>query len=184
MAPDPENRYTIYMVKTVKNRTVVISILTMFLLSSCASISSFMQSDEDGTAEVKEVSLDQRLQISIPLPENSKMATDRTVIFGGGDTFTGVLYLFHDISAEEVVNFYRKAMTADGWTELAIVRSKFILINFDREDRFATIKVNRNVFDNSASEITIGPKSRTTINRSLNIQNDMQIDDSEPFEIK
>ena len=44
--------------------------------------------------------------------------------------------------------------------------------------------MNRNVFDNSASEITIGPKSRTTINRSLNIENDMQIDDSEPFEIK
>ena len=85
-------------------------------------------SDEDGD-EIKEISVDERLQISIPIPDDSKYSRDKSVIFGEGERFTGVLYLFHDMEAEEAVNFYRKAMVADGWTEIAIVRSNFILIN-------------------------------------------------------
>ena len=107
--------------------------------------------------------------------------TDKTVIFGEGDRFTGVLYLVHDAPAEEIVEFYRVEMRDDGWMELAIVRSDFILMNFDKEDRFATIKVTRKVFDNSSSEVTIGPKTNTIINRSINIENEM---DSEPFNVQ
>ena len=75
-------------------------------------------------------------------------------------------------------------MRDDGWSEIAIVRSDFILLNFDKEDKFATIKVNRKVFDNSSSEVTIGPKSDTTINRSLNIDAPSQSDVEEPFSIQ
>ena len=56
-------------------------------------------------------------------------------------------------------------------------------MNFDKEDRFATIKVNRKMFDNSSSEVTIGPKSDTTINRSINIDNNSGMND-EPFTIQ
>ena len=35
---------------------------------------------EDG--EVKEISVSQKLQISIPIPDNSKYLTDQTIIFG------------------------------------------------------------------------------------------------------
>ena len=82
------------------------------------------------------------------------------------------------------MEFYRVNMRDDGWSEIAIVRSDFILLNFDKEDKFATIKVNRKVFDNSSSEVTIGPKSDTTINRSLNIDAPNQNDDAEPFSIQ
>ena len=108
--------------------------------------------------------------------------TDKTIIFGEGERFTGVLYLIHETSADEVVEFYRVSMRDDGWSEISIVRSDFILLNFDKEDRFATIKVIRRMFDNSSSEITIGPKTDTTINRSLNIQPSDSI--SDPFAIE
>ena len=75
-------------------------------------------------------------------------------------------------------------MRDDGWSEIAIVRSDFILLNFDKEDKFATIKVNRKVFDNSSSEVTIGPKSDTTINRSINIDSTDAISVDEPFSIQ
>lgn len=164
-------------------KTLVYTIILPIMLTSCAAINNMLpNSDSESSSEVKEISLNKRLQISIPIPENTKYLTDKTIIFGEGARFTGVLYLLHDISADEVVEFYRVSMRDDGWSEIAIVRSDFILMNFDKEDRFATIKVNRKLFDNSTSEVTIGPKSDTTINRSININNNQQSE--EPFTIK
>ena len=155
-----------------------------FFLASCATFNSLMSNDGESSSEVKEISLNKRLQISIPIPENSMYLTDKTIIFGEGSRFTGVLYLIHDTSADEVVEFYRVNMRDEGWSEIAIVRSDFILLNFDKEDRFATIKVNRKVFDNSSSEVTIGPKSDTTINRSINIDEIDSTSSEEPFSIQ
>ena len=124
------------------------------------------------------------MQIAIPMPEDSKYLTDKTIIFGEGERFTGVLYLLHETSADDVVSFYRINMRDDGWSEIAIVRSDFILMNFDKEDRFATIKVNRKFLGSSSSEITIGPKTDTTINRSLNIDSNSSAETEEPFTIQ
>ena len=91
--------------------------------------------------EQKEISVEQKLQVSIPLPENSKYLVNKTVIFGEGSKFSGILYLQHDETADDTVSFYRKNMISDGWSEIGIVRSRFILINYQKENRFATIKV-------------------------------------------
>tara|TARA_B100001063_G_scaffold132455_1_gene123775 strand:- start:916 stop:1344 length:429 start_codon:yes stop_codon:yes gene_type:complete len=129
--------------------------------------------------EENEISVDQKLQVSIPIPDNSKYLINKTVIFGEGNKFSGILYLQHDESADDIVNFYRKNMISDGWSEIGIVRSKFILVNFEKEHRFATIKVIRSMFEKSDSEITIGPKSSTQLEKSLDTNNESIAD--EPF---
>jgi hypothetical protein len=50
-------------------------------------------------------------------------------------------------------------MRNDGWDEIAIFRSNFILINFNKDDRFSTIKINPRIFNTSSSEVTVGPKT-------------------------
>ena len=168
------------MVNKLNSSKLLLTLLAPFLFVSCATINAIMPGAEE--AEVKEISVSQKLQISIPIPDNSKYIIDQTIIFGEGERFTGVLYLVHDISADEVVEFYRVGMRDDGWSEIAIVRSGFVLMNFDKEDRFATIKVNRNrnlMYDSSSSEVTIGPKTGTTINRRINTSTE-----EEPFTIK
>ena len=183
MAQALENRYTLIMVYFLNKFKLLSFILLGFTMISCATVNGLMSGgDEETSSEVKEISLNKRLQISIPIPDDSRYLTDKTVIFGEGERFTGVLYLLHEVSADEVVEFYRVKMRDDGWSEIAIVRSDFVLMNFDKEDRFATIKVNRKMFDNSSSEVTIGPKSDTTINRSINIDNSGMSD--EPFTIQ
>ena len=179
-----ENRYNKNMVYTKLFSKLLILLIAPVILASCATVNNLMNDSDESSSEIKEISLNKRLQISIPIPENSRYITDKTIIFGEGSRFTGVLYLIHDISADEVVEFYRVNMRDDGWSEIAIVRSDFILLNFDKEDKFATIKVNRKVFDNSSSEVTIGPKSASTINRSLNIEAPGQSDVEEPFSIQ
>ena len=169
--------------KSISTRLLLLIVMPL-CITSCAGINGWMANNEESSSEIKEISLNKRLQISIPIPENSKYVTDKTIIFGEGSRFTGVLYLIHEISADEVVEFYRVNMRDAGWSEIAIVRSDFILLNFDKEDKFATIKVNRRVFDNSTSEVTIGPKSDTTINRSINIDNQESNVSEEPFTIQ
>ena len=186
MAQAVENRYNNSMVNKFSSSKLLLTILVPFLFASCATMNSIMPgTDSADESEVKEISVSQKLQISIPIPDNSKYMIDQTIIFGEGERFTGVLHLVHDISADEVVEFYRVGMRDDGWSEIAIVRSGFVLMNFDKEDRFATIKVNRNrnlVYDSSSSEVTIGPKTGTTINRRINTNTETSED--QPFTIK
>ena len=184
MVQDQESRYNKNMVfKNISTRLLLLIVMPL-CITSCATINGLMANNEESSSEIKEISLNKRLQISIPIPENSKYVAEKTIIFGEGSRFTGVLYLIHEISADEVVEFYRVNMRDAGWSEIAIVRSDFILLNFDKEDKFATIKVNRRVFDNSTSEVTIGPNSDTTINRSINIDNQESNASEEPFTIQ
>ena len=153
--------------------------LTSLFLSSCANMQAMLESQAE---EQKEISVEQKLQVSIPLPENSKYLVSKTVIFGEGSKFSGILYLQHDETADDTVSFYRKNMISDGWSEIGIVRSRFILINYQKENRFATIKVMRGMFDNSESEITIGPKSSSQLEKSL--EGDTTNTSDDPFIIQ
>ena len=77
----------------------------LMLLTSCANMQAMI---EKQTQEEKELSVDQKLQVSIPIPDNSKYLINKTVIFGEGNKFSGILYLQHDESADDIASFYRK----------------------------------------------------------------------------
>ena len=153
-------------------------IASLILLSSCAN----MQAMIDQKQQTKELSVAQTLQVSIPLPDNSNYLINKSVIIGEGNKFSGILYLQHEQSADDIVAFYRKNMISDGWSEIGIVMSNFILVNFEKEHMFATIKVTREMFEKSESEITIGPKSSSQLEKSLDT-NSGNISD-EPFVIE
>ena len=180
MALGLENRYNKIM--GIIRPNILVILLSLFALPSCTALNNMMTSDDTDGSEVKELSASQRLQISLPLPDNTKIIANKTIIFGEGRRFTGVLSLIHELPQDEIVEFYRVEMRDDGWSEIAIVRSDFVLMNFDKEDRFATIRVNRKLFDNSSSEVTVGMKSETTLNRSLNSNPAEAV--QEPFSIQ
>ena len=180
MALGLENRYNKIM--GIIRPNILVILLSLFALPSCTALNNMMTSDDTDGSEVKELSASQRLQISLPLPDNTKIIANKTIIFGEGRRFTGVLSLIHELPQDEIVEFYRVEMRDDGWSEIAIVRSDFVLMNFDKEDRFATIRVNRKLFDKSSSEVTVGMKSETTLNRSLNSNPAEAV--QEPFSIQ
>ena len=105
MALDPENRYNKTMNIMVSLKKISSLIIISVLISSCASINNLMQSgdDEASSSEIKDISVNKRLQISIPIPDDAKYLTDKTIIFGEVERFTGVLYLIHETSADDVV---------------------------------------------------------------------------------
>ena len=68
-------------------------IIISVLISSCASINNLMQSgdDEASSSEIKDISVNKRLQISIPIPDDAKYLTDKTIIFGEGEIYWSAL---------------------------------------------------------------------------------------------
>jgi len=138
----------------LKNQLLLIVVCSF--LQSCTAINKVVTSDG---LNADELTASQRLQISIPLPDESSYVKEKTVIFGEGERFSGSLFLLHKQNIDEIVQFYRTNMRNDGWDEIAIFRSNFILINFNKDDRFSTIKINPRIFNTSSSEVTVGPKT-------------------------
>ena len=159
-----------YNLKMLNMRTLCkfqIVILILITLTSCTTIKKTI-SGESSTG-VGDITASQRLQISIPLPEDTKYVKEKTIIFGEGSRFSGSLYLIHEQNIDEIVEFYRNNMRGDGWQEIGMFRSNFILLNFEKENRFSTIKINPRMFDTSSSEITVGPKSNIVDDTSVEI---------------
>jgi len=140
----------------LKNQLLLIVVCSV--LQSCTAINKVVTND---SLNADELTASQRLQISIPLPDESSYVKEKTVIFGEGERFSGSLFLLHKQNIDEIVQFYRTNMRNDGWDEIAIFRSNFILINFNKDDRFSTIKINPRIFNTSSSEVTVGPKTST-----------------------
>ena len=82
MALAPENRYNKNMGLFNVFKSIFVYSILLMTMTSCAAINQMISSDEDGSVEVKELSASQRLQISLPLPENTKIVSDKTIIFG------------------------------------------------------------------------------------------------------
>ena len=67
--------------KSISTRLLLLIVMPL-CITSCATINGLMANNEESSSEIKEISLNKRLQISIPIPENSKYVTDKTIIFG------------------------------------------------------------------------------------------------------
>jgi hypothetical protein len=94
------------------------------------------------------------------LPAGYHIDTNRSLILGGGDTWTGRLSYTATGSADEVFDFLRREMPNFGWVELNAVRSDVNLLTFASEatGRIATIQVDRgNVLGGTRVEMVVSP---------------------------
>src|SRR5579864_6812151 len=67
------------------------------------------------------------------LPAGYRIDTNRSLILGGGDTWTGRLSYTAAGSADEVFDFLRREMPNFGWVELDAVRADVNLLTFVSE---------------------------------------------------
>ncbi|HYE01231.1 MAG TPA: hypothetical protein VEH84_17735 [Alphaproteobacteria bacterium] len=88
---------------------------------------------------------------NIPIPPDSRVIMDRTVLVGSDDSWTGQVGLRTNFTGNQVVEFLRAEMPRYGWTETAIVRSRVTSIAFIRDRRFAVLRVN--TLDRGGAEV-------------------------------
>lgn len=113
----------------------LISLLTASLLTlsvvSCSSTMQTAKQDKPGFSNITD----------IPLPESAKMDLSKSMVMGGGDTWTGHLVYNTSRSPSQVIDFINEQMQSTGWTKLSELRGHETILTFMKEKRIATVKV-------------------------------------------
>ncbi|OSQ37275.1 hypothetical protein TMES_15815 [Thalassospira mesophila] len=94
----------------------------------------------------------------IPMPSNSTVDMDRSIIFGASDAWTGRLALNSRGTPAQMYDFYEREMPNFGWSKVTVVRADVSVLVYDRESRVATIKLTGGSFSGSTVDITVSPK--------------------------
>ena len=94
----------------------------------------------------------------LPMPSNSKMNLEKSLVFGADSEWFGRLNLIVKMSGAEVFDFYRYEMPNFGWEEVTSVRSEISILTYTRENRVVTIQLASNNIGGTRASVTVSPK--------------------------
>ncbi|MFN0042899.1 MAG: hypothetical protein ACKVSF_06770 [Alphaproteobacteria bacterium] len=94
----------------------------------------------------------------IPIPEGARMDMERTLILGSQEKWIGRLAIASGASAAAVFDLYQDQMVRFGWVEISAVRSETSVLTFSREERVATIQIQRSTLGSTLIDITVTPR--------------------------
>jgi hypothetical protein len=132
-------------------------LLLVTALGGCAQTEPVAASSRPVEGEEAAPSLTQFTDI--PIPSDSTMNLEGTLILGSQDSWLGRLALHTAHDASEVNEFYRNEMPKFGWTEITIVRSEISVQTWSHGERIATVRIEKGTLRNTDVEITLSPRS-------------------------
>lgn len=94
----------------------------------------------------------------IPMPGKSDIDMDRTLVFGGGETWSGRLAISSSHNANDVFDFFKQELPGYGWREIASIRSTVSVLTYSRENRIATIQIKSTTLGGSDVTLTVSPR--------------------------
>lgn len=97
----------------------------------------------------------------VPIPTQSEMDLERTIIFDARGAWIGRLVFFtaHDVTT--VFDFYRNELPKFGWEKIAVVRSENSFLTYRNATRIATIKVQAATLRGTKVDMVISPEHGT-----------------------
>ena len=100
-----------------------------------------------------------------PIPQQSEISEDQTVILGAGNKWSGKVTFFVGMTPQELVKFYNESTPQAGWEMTTSTISEGVILSFQKENRFATVEINLSAFINGMNFIS---KKTTKVTISLN----------------
>ena len=94
----------------------------------------------------------------LPMPNNSKMNIEKSLLFGSQSDWFGRLNLIVNMSGAEVFDFYRFEMPNFGWKEITSIRSDISLITYERGERIATVRIDSSSTRGTEVSVTVSPR--------------------------
>ena len=77
----------------------------------------------------------------IPMPRDSKVDEDASLVIGGGDRWLGRLVFKVKTNGAETYGYYFNGMVRLGWTRVTAVQSKISTLVFTQGDRVASLQI-------------------------------------------
>ena len=91
----------------------------------------------------------------IPIPLNSKLDKERSIIISKSKGWLGRLTFDTSESQIKVFDFFRNELPKFGWEKLSEVSSDTSLLNYQNQSRIASIQISDNTFFGSNVSVTV-----------------------------
>lgn len=140
-----------------------VKVLRFSLLIACLAAAGCAEKVEIDPATSKE-SGRTRTQLAfnrfpdMPLPVGGDIDLDRTLVFGGNESWFGRLVIKVSHGANDMFDFYKQKLGGYGWEEITSIRAATSVLTYARGDRVATIQIQARAIAGSEVAITVSPK--------------------------
>ena len=111
----------------------IISILFLFMASSCSIFVDEYQTNQKKVIEF--------LLSDLPIPEDSSIKRDSTVLLGNGDNVSGRIMLDTSSSPAENLIFYSEEALSSGWELMSSKVGEEITLIYFKNGRYATLEM-------------------------------------------
>ena len=109
------------------------SLFLLFLVSSCSIFVDEYQTNQKKVIEF--------LLSDLPIPEDSSIMRDSTVLLGNGDNVSGRIMLDTSSSPAENLIFYSEEALASGWELMSSKVGEEITLIYFKNGRYATLEM-------------------------------------------
>lgn len=131
-------------------------VLFAAILSGCY-FSKFAIRSPSGSANATKVKFEPVKDV--PIPSNSKLDHDRSLILNTPDRWTGRIVLEADPPMSKLFAYYGTEMPKLGWTPVARVLGGTSVLTFIRGERVVTVQISPNsMTDGSVVTVTMTPR--------------------------
>ena len=111
----------------------IISIIFLFTASGCSIFVDEYQTNQKKVIEF--------LLSDLPIPEDSSIKRDSTVLLGNGDNVSGRIMLDTSSSTAENLIFYSEEALASGWELMSSKVGEEITLIYFKNGRYATLEM-------------------------------------------
>ena len=132
------------------NKLLFIAIICASFLIGCSNIAKKSQNQSQILIEYA--------LYDFPLPNDSEIQMDNTVIIGSGDLWAGQIILYSDSSPAELIKFFTENTQSSGWKLGSSTISEVALLVFNNDKRIATVEISRgkkSLFSMSKAKVKI-----------------------------
>jgi hypothetical protein len=120
---------------TQKIKLFFVLLFSFFFLISCSNIA---EKSQNQTQILIEYAL-----YDFPLPSDSEIQMDNTVILGSGDLWAGQIVLLSKSSPVELIKYFTESAKSSGWNLASSNISEKVLLIFNKDERIATVAITK-----------------------------------------
>ena len=125
-------------------------VFTVTLLIGCSGAGGVITNSTESASK-----LNPAMMADFPLPKDTRVLTQNSLILGEGDAWVGRLELYAPLTPSDSVSFFIERYPQLGWTLLSSTKSKNSMLIFTNNKKTAAMEISEGSALSLASKITI-----------------------------
>ena len=124
-----------------RNSLRVLVLCSVFAGPGCQTTGGVAQDGGTDNASVAPVVVPKSFA-DIPISNDDVLDTERSLILGSGDSWTGRAFIRTKLSAEDAYGYYLNTMKDYGWGMITSVQSEISVLTLRKGERVATVQID------------------------------------------